>query len=111
MYLILTMAAGFIFVGFGLFNFIRALISRDSLISQITPVRFVISGALLIAHQPLTTMITTKAETFFSEHEIEIGAELIFWLAVIVLVSVQCIVLPSWRSLMMTSVVDAMRSR
>lgn len=111
MYLILTMILGLLLASFGLFNFVRALLAHDSLISQITPVRFIISGVLLICHQPLTTYISGKASSFFEQNDIELSETIVFWIAVLVLVAIQCVVLPSWRILLTTSAIDAIKGR
>jgi len=111
MYLLITMAVGVIFIVFGAFNMFRALRSENNMLSQAIPARFILSGILLVLHQPLTTHVSAWISEFLAEHSIETTEDVVFWITVIVLVGVQCVVLPSWRQLAFGSLVDSLDKR
>lgn len=111
MYQLLTILAGLVFVAFGLFNFVRALISRDSVFAQLIPLRIILSGVLLILHQPLTDWLSTTFQEFMGVRGVQFGDTFSFWMSIAAMCAIQCIVLPSWRFLALSEAFDSLRQR
>lgn len=111
MYPVVTMLIGLIFLAFGALNFVRALRVHDSLIAQLTPVRIMLSGCLFLLHYPITSRAAQRIQDFLGERNVEISDTVSIWAAILVLIGVQCVVLPSWRFLALSSAIDSLRSR
>lgn len=111
MYQIITTVAGTIFVIFGSVNFIRALLSRDSVVTQLIPIRIIISGLLLVLHHPISSWLSTTFQDFVASRGVHFSDTVAFWMAIAVMAAIQCIVLPSWRLLVLVDAIDNLRQR
>lgn len=111
MYLLITAIVGVIFFLYGAYNFVRALIARDSILTQITPIRISVSGILMVFHQPITSTLSAKYLEFFTEHGYEFGSVFAAWGGILTLIVIQCLVLPSWRALVVGDLAQSMARR
>lgn len=97
LYPILTVSVGAIMVWLSVVAIMR--LARDGGLI-INPIRFLVSGLLLIAHFPLTHLLEKPLAEFFDRTvELETNDSAAYWCAVFILVTVQLVVLPTAREL------------
>lgn len=95
-YLILTLVVGLAMAGLSLASAILVARQGGIFINQI---RFLISGLVLAAHFPLTHWIGSMLEPHMAGNLIPEAEQLSHWTAVVILVTVQLIILPTRRDL------------
>jgi hypothetical protein len=108
-YPIITVVVGLIMVLISAISLYRCVRDGGIFINQI---RFIASGVLLIAHFPLTHFLDGLILPWLEKiGAIDGNASASYWIAVVLIVTVQMIVLPTGRELYATYMADRLTRR